>query len=202
MAMHISPSARFECSPGGEHHHNICQAPTPFISTLYNLSSFGLSVTCASVDVYRRQPAFFYHERSCLYLGYGWQRNVLLQRPPSPPFPSHSWLSMPSTLLQVFTYILIRSLLAVARSTNRTIDDTFGDSVTQLQVTYTSNWHVGQTCSVCAVSPNRAQAYGGTWHDTTSNNPNSTAPHSASFRFNGSSYFLIGSSWRTDETAY
>ncbi|EPT00112.1 hypothetical protein FOMPIDRAFT_1080825, partial [Fomitopsis schrenkii] len=82
-------------------------------------------------------------------------------------------------------YILIPSLLVFAQPMNRTIDDTYGDLVTQLQVTYSNNWHAGQTCGVCAVSPSQAQAYAGTWHDTTSDNPNSTTLHTATLQFNG-----------------
>ena len=76
-------------------------------------------------------------------------------------------------------------LLVYASVTNRTIDDTYGDSATGLQVQYTSNWHTGPGCTVCAVQPNKTLAFGGTWHDTTSNNPNSTSPHSATLKFNG-----------------
>ena len=71
---------------------------------------------------------------------------------------------------------------------NRTIDDTYGDPITGRQVEYSSNWHAGQNCSVCTLSPSQAQAVEGTWHDTTSNNPNSTTPHTATIRFNGLSY--------------
>ena len=97
---------------------------------------------------------------------------------------------MPSTLLLLYIYVLIHSLLAFAQPMNRTIDDTYGDLVTQLQVVYSSNWHAGQDCSVCAVSPSEAQAYAGTWHDTTSDNPNSTTSHTATLLFNGLSHSL------------
>ena len=85
------------------------------------------------------------------------------------------------TLLVFTLYWLIIS----AATTNRTIDDTYGDSVTGALVKYTSNWNAGPACTGCAIQPNKTYAFGGTWHDTTSNNPNTTSPHSATFTFNG-----------------
>ncbi|KZT74166.1 hypothetical protein DAEQUDRAFT_761603 [Daedalea quercina L-15889] len=86
--------------------------------------------------------------------------------------------------------VLLHSLSAFALLTNRTIDDTYGDLVTNLQVAYTSNWNPGQACSGCAVQPNKAEAFSGTWHDTTSNNPNATSPHSATLQFNGTAIWV------------
>lgn len=126
---------------------------------------------------------------STLMVIWNWYRNALPEGTSfSSCFPSRSWVVMSSTLLELCIYILIPSLLVFAQPMNRTIDDTYGDLVTQLQVTYSNNWHAGQTCGVCAVSPSQAQAYAGTWHDTTSDNPNSTTLHTATLQFNGMSY--------------
>ena len=88
--------------------------------------------------------------------------------------PSDSYLSLYPLTSSCFAY-----------SMNRTIDDTYGDLITQRQVVYSTGWHAGQNCSVCAVTPSRAQAYGNTWHITTSNMPDSTTSHTAAFQFNG-----------------
>lgn len=58
-------------------------------------------------------------------------------------------------------------------SSNRTIDDQKGDTVTGFIPTYdpSNRWHIGQTCTGCSVTPaaiiDPGQAFGGTWHDTT-----------------------------------
>ncbi|KAH9930961.1 uncharacterized protein B0H18DRAFT_872467 [Fomitopsis serialis] len=67
----------------------------------------------------------------------------------------------------------------------RTIDDTYGDSVTGVLPTYGANWNAGQTCSGCAVQPSPSGTYRGTWHDTTSDNPNSTTGHAVTLEFTG-----------------
>lgn len=103
-------------------------------------------------------------------------------------FRFFSWVVMSSTLLRVCIHLLIHSLLVFAQPMNRTIDDTYGDIVIGLQVTYSSNWYAGHKCSVCPVNPSPAEAYEGTWHDTTSGDPNSTALRTATLRFNGLFY--------------
>lgn len=85
--------------------------------------------------------------------------------------------------------VLLYFTLVSTSTTYRTIDDTYGDSVTQFQVAYTENWNRGQDCTGCGVQPDKSQAFYGTWHDTTSNNPNSTSPHSATVKFNGASFY-------------
>ena len=55
-------------------------------------------------------------------------------------------------------------LFAHGRSTNITIDDTNGDPVTHLQVTYTPSelWSAGQDCKSCTIRPELA--HDGTCH--------------------------------------
>lgn len=89
-----------------------------------------------------------------------------------------------SHCLTLFCFTL-QWLLVSGSVTHRTIDDTYGDWVTHSQVEYTGYWNAGQGCGGCAVQPNRAQAIEGTWHDTTSNSPNSASTHSATLKFNG-----------------
>ncbi|EPT00090.1 hypothetical protein FOMPIDRAFT_1123150 [Fomitopsis schrenkii] len=97
---------------------------------------------------------------------------------------------MRSWYLGALVYFTLQWLLVSASATNRTIDDTYGDPVTQFQVAYTANWNPGQSCTGCAVQPDPSQAFDGTWHDTTSNNPNSTSPHSATLKFNGTAIWV------------
>lgn len=59
-------------------------------------------------------------------------------------------------------------------SSNRTIDDQKGDTVTGFIPTYfpsDSKWNIGQTCTGCAVKPSAlidpGQVFDGTWHDAT-----------------------------------
>ena len=75
----------------------------------------------------------------------------------------------------------------------RTIDDTYGDSVTGALPTYsdTDCWHQNP-CANCSLKPDASQAHNGTWHDTSSNacigmNTASAmqADHSVSFSFVG-----------------
>ena len=59
-----------------------------------------------------------------------------------------------------------------ATQVNRTIDDTQGDSVTGAKPTYvpsTGGVWAGPDCSGCAIHPNRALAFDGTWTAATYN---------------------------------
>ncbi|KAH9930957.1 uncharacterized protein B0H18DRAFT_119889 [Fomitopsis serialis] len=91
---------------------------------------------------------------------------------------------------RILLAIVLFSLLVSAGQVNRTIDDTYGDLVTGLLPTYTSNWNPGQGCSGCAVQPSKSEAYAGTWHDTTSNNPNSTSGHYVTIQFTGTAIWM------------
>ncbi|KAI9059609.1 hypothetical protein FKP32DRAFT_1126812 [Trametes sanguinea] len=62
---------------------------------------------------------------------------------------------------------------ASALRRNVTIDDTYGDPTNNEQMTYSpwEAWRVGPKCSVCTAKPDAAQAYNGTWHDGSANDP-------------------------------
>ena len=59
----------------------------------------------------------------------------------------------------------------VHAGSNRTIDDTHGDSVTGELPKYLSSsnagWNSGPTCSFCALKPDADKFFMGTWHDDT-----------------------------------
>ncbi|KAH9842375.1 uncharacterized protein C8Q71DRAFT_698456 [Rhodofomes roseus] len=86
-------------------------------------------------------------------------------------------------------FVLLTSLLlsqvVSAGTTNRTIDDTHGDSVTGVLPTYSNNWNYGPNCSFCAIRPDANETFDGTWHDTTSNSTDPTQP-SMTLTFDGS----------------
>lgn len=74
--------------------------------------------------------------------------------------------------------------IAFALPTNRTIDDTYGDSETGQLVFYSeAGWNTGQLCTGCGVQPDASQVYDRTWHDTTSSPV--TGSHSATLTFFG-----------------
>ena len=79
---------------------------------------------------------------------------------------------------------MLLPLTVFAGSTNRTIDDQWGDSVTGVLPAYSTNWNFGPDCNNCAVAPSVSKAFGGTWHDTTSSNPNTTG-HYVTLSFTG-----------------
>ena len=82
-----------------------------------------------------------------------------------------------------------------ARTELRTIDDTYGDSLTGAKPDYSSGgndcWFQGPGCTECVLQPDPSKAYNGTWHDTTSTrcgndaSDQSNAGHSVSFNFTG-----------------
>ncbi|EPT00125.1 hypothetical protein FOMPIDRAFT_90766 [Fomitopsis schrenkii] len=111
-------------------------------------------------------------------------------------------MSPPRSLLHSFSFPLFITVLLLhvaqrVRGELRYIDDTYGDSVTGAQPSYSSDgadcWNKGPGCSACTLQPQASQAHNGTWHDTTSdvcNNAlsnNGTAGHSVTFSFNGTS---------------
>ncbi|KAH9930967.1 uncharacterized protein B0H18DRAFT_872741 [Fomitopsis serialis] len=102
----------------------------------------------------------------------------------SPPCPRfHSLVLLLSIVLQC--------ILSVCGGI-RTIDDTYGDSVTGATPVYSNEdcWNEGPGCSACTFQPNTSEAHNGTWHDTTSNVCNnqdvsSPSTHSVNFSFTG-----------------
>ncbi|KAH9930986.1 uncharacterized protein B0H18DRAFT_120691 [Fomitopsis serialis] len=99
----------------------------------------------------------------------------------SPPCPRfHSLVLLLSIVLQC--------ILSVCGEI-RTIDDTYGDSVTGATPVYPNEdcWNEGPGCSACVLQPDPSEAHNGTWHDTTSNICTTQYPptHSVTFSFNG-----------------
>ena len=75
-------------------------------------------------------------------------------------------------------------LAALAASTNATIDDNYGDSVTGNKPTYSNDWNYGPDCPGCYIQPDKAKAYEQSWHDVTVS-PNDASARNVSFSFNG-----------------
>ncbi|KAH9914656.1 uncharacterized protein BXZ73DRAFT_81622 [Epithele typhae] len=97
-------------------------------------------------------------------------------------------------------FVLLHGLLessANARSVNRTVDDTFGDSVTGVKPVYSpaNHWNVGTQCTVCNITPKNVdvnQMLDGSWHSTTYR-PGSPAVE-ATITFTGTAvyvYFIV-----------
>jgi hypothetical protein len=102
---------------------------------------------------------------------------VILRRGPG----ALSWL--------VFAWLL--PSLVFAGVVNRTIDDSFGDSQTGLQVTYQPGGGVwaDETCSGCAIKPDVAQAFKGTYNAATYNPGLGSV--NITMQFNGKSIYRV-----------
>lgn len=68
--------------------------------------------------------------------------------------------------LGLFLTILLFGGPSLAAITNRTIDDARGDSVTTNPVIYQGVWN-SNACPQCMIKPDPAQAFDGTWTETT-----------------------------------
>lgn len=86
---------------------------------------------------------------------------------------------------RVALVLFLASSTTRAALVNRTIDDTFGDSVTGQRPVYlpTSPW-AGSNCTTCAIVPNKALAFDGTWTAATYN-PNFFNNMNITFSFTG-----------------
>lgn len=94
------------------------------------------------------------------------------------------------------------------RAELRTIDDTYGDSVTGAKPVYSSGgkdcWNQGPGCTACVLQPDPSKAYNGTWHETTSNmcdnaeSDQSSTGHSVSFNFTGMTTIVVDERHVTD----
>ena len=93
---------------------------------------------------------------------------------------------------RAYLIFLCLPALVLAGPVNRTIDDYFGDSVTGRQVEYSGYWNVGQTCFGCAIHPDADEAHAGTWHDVTSNYPNTSIADYVTMQFNGELKAYLG----------
>jgi hypothetical protein len=95
--------------------------------------------------------------------------------------------SFPNPLV-LLSFVLSFSSYAFA-ATNRTIDDTIGDSVTGALPSYSpaGAWNVGQDCKTCYVRPaDPSRAFNATWHDTTQD-PVDVEQHTVTVTFVGAS---------------
>ena len=88
------------------------------------------------------------------------------------------WTRVQAFLL--LTFLLTHSVCATP--SNRTIDDTNGDSATGVLPQYSGSWNIGQNCPGCDLQPDPAGAFEGTWHDSTSG---STDMHTVTLSFEG-----------------
>ena len=73
-----------------------------------------------------------------------------------------------NTLFKTFLILLSQACVTSAALTNVTVDDTLGDLVTGLQVSYapSGGWSPGQNCTDCTAQPNASQMLFNTWHDS------------------------------------
>ncbi|KZP17993.1 hypothetical protein FIBSPDRAFT_792544 [Athelia psychrophila] len=94
----------------------------------------------------------------------------------------HPWVIYP-----VLSYL---AHFSAATPSNRTIDDEFGDSVTNLRPVYspTTGWAQGANCSTCFVQLDTLNVFDGSWHDTT-HSPTDTEPRSVAITFNGTAVY-------------
>ncbi|KAJ6558046.1 hypothetical protein B0H19DRAFT_126793 [Mycena capillaripes] len=88
--------------------------------------------------------------------------------------------------------ILVWLRSCIAALSNRTIDDTKGDSVTGLLPVYApaNQWNVGTNCSGCLVQPEIGQLFDYTWHDTTQGDGGVSS--SVTLNFTGTAIYLFG----------
>ena len=67
-------------------------------------------------------------------------------------------------MLALIALVVVIFSLSMAQPTNRTIDDTFGDSETgRLPVYLPPTAWGGNNCTGCAIQPDRDMAFDGTW---------------------------------------
>ena len=88
--------------------------------------------------------------------------------------------------LALLAIVLSFSISHVWAATNRTIDDTAGDSVTGALPLYSpaGGWS-NQDCTSCALHPSEmSQIFDGTWHSTLQH-PSDVDQHSVSVSFSG-----------------
>ncbi|KAH9934655.1 uncharacterized protein B0H18DRAFT_483253 [Fomitopsis serialis] len=88
----------------------------------------------------------------------------------------------------------VNILLLISRASsiasNRTIDDTFGDSATGALPIYSRSWSKGQNCPSCLAQPDKNATFDHTWHDTTSNSPPDSPAHNVSIVFHGTAIWV------------
>ncbi|EED78998.1 predicted protein [Postia placenta Mad-698-R] len=89
--------------------------------------------------------------------------------------------------------LLLLVRFSLATLTNRTIDDSNGDSVTGLQPVFapaSGAWHTGQTCPSCLVQPDENQVFDHTWHGVTASPPD-PSPRNVTLTFSGTALWVF-----------
>ncbi|KAJ7117458.1 hypothetical protein C8R44DRAFT_790759 [Mycena epipterygia] len=91
----------------------------------------------------------------------------------------------------LFYIFLTRVALCIANLSNRTIDDTRGDSETGLLPVYSpvANFSLNSNCSTCSIKLDPAQVFDGTWHD--SSQLRDGPPVSITLSFNGTAIYVF-----------
>ncbi|KAH9934658.1 uncharacterized protein B0H18DRAFT_977599 [Fomitopsis serialis] len=82
------------------------------------------------------------------------------------------------------TYLSLQFQTVQAASTNATIDDNNGDSVTGRKPKFSASWNYGPDCPGCLVQPDQQHTFDRSWHDTTAS-PGDTSPHNVTLHFTG-----------------
>ncbi|KAJ7167452.1 hypothetical protein C8R43DRAFT_877357 [Mycena crocata] len=92
-------------------------------------------------------------------------------------------------LLVAWILWLLRSCIAIV--SNRTIDDTKGDSITGFIPIYSpaKQWTPGTNCSGCLVQPEIGRLFDYTWHDTTQGDGG--VPSTVTLNFTGTAIYLF-----------
>ncbi|KAJ7210424.1 hypothetical protein GGX14DRAFT_363358 [Mycena pura] len=82
----------------------------------------------------------------------------------------YSFFLQPQAAISTFVlYLLTQATQSAAAISQRTIDDTFGDSVSGALPSYApaDNFSPNSDCSNCEFHPDPESAFKGTWHDST-----------------------------------
>lgn len=85
---------------------------------------------------------------------------------------------------------MAHAVAASAAVINITVDDSSSDPNTGNRIIYGQHWNIGQDCPNCSAQPDKALAYGNSWHDTSSV-PVLKSSGPATFNFNGMTRFSV-----------
>ena len=97
-------------------------------------------------------------------------------------------------------FLFFLTTIASAASTNRTIDDQLGDSVTGVLPSYSpaGSWQQGATCSGCFIHLDPSQTFQGTWHDST-HTPGDAEDRVITAQFTGTAVYVYNALANTVE---
>ncbi|KAH9922671.1 uncharacterized protein B0H18DRAFT_508385 [Fomitopsis serialis] len=101
--------------------------------------------------------------------------------------------SLPNSLKSVIALLLFvaTGARAIGTTTNRTIDDFYGDSATGAIPLYSDGWNYGPQCSGCFIQPAIGETFDQSWHDVTAS-PTDPAPKTVTLSFNGTAIWVYG----------